>query len=33
MRSGKMNEADWQKLARKMSRVSTAQYLIDDSHN
>ncbi len=33
MRSGKMNEADWQKLARKMSSVSNAPLFIDDSPN
>jgi replicative DNA helicase len=33
MRSGKMNEADWQKLARKMSNVSNAPLFIDDSPN
>jgi replicative DNA helicase len=33
MRSGKMNEADWQKLARKMSNVSSAPLFIDDSPN
>ncbi|MEY3496953.1 MAG: replicative helicase, partial [Actinomycetota bacterium] len=33
MRSGKMNETDWQKLARKMSGVSNAPLFIDDSPN
>ena len=33
MRSGKMNENDWQKLARKMSGVSNAPLFIDDSPN
>jgi replicative DNA helicase len=33
MRSGGMNDADWQKLARKMSAVSDAPLFIDDSAN
>ena len=33
MRSGQMNDADWQKLARKMAAVSEAPLYIDDSPN
>ncbi len=33
MRSGQMNDADWQKLARKMAAVSEAPLFIDDSPN
>ena len=33
MRSGSMNDNDWQKLARKMSAVSEAPLFIDDSPN
>ena len=33
MRSGGMNDNDWQKLARKMSAVSEAPLFIDDSPN
>jgi replicative DNA helicase len=33
MRSGQMSEADWQKMAKHMSRVSEAPLFIDDSPN
>ena len=33
MRGGTMSEADWQRLARKMSQVSEAPMFIDDSPN
>lgn len=33
MRSGKMNEDDWKRLAKHMSRVSEAPLFIDDSPN
>ena len=33
LRSGQMSDADWQKLARKMSAVSEAPMFIDDSPN
>jgi replicative DNA helicase len=33
LRSGTMSDADWQKLARKMSAVSEAPLFIDDSPN
>ena len=33
MRSGQMSDADWQKMAKHMSRVSDAPLFIDDSPN
>ncbi len=33
IRNGKMNDDDWQKLARKMAEVSSAPLFIDDSPN